>query len=48
VGAARRRATRSDVGEDLLLEKHSVLLKLEWLYGQGIALCKHYTLADRI
>jgi len=32
----------------LLLEMQSVLLELERLRGQGIALSKHYTLADRI
>jgi len=43
-----RRAPRADAGENLLLEKQSVLLELERLRGQGITLSKHYTLADRI
>jgi len=39
---------RSDAGEDLLLEKQSVLLELERLRGQGATLSKQYTLMDRI
>jgi len=43
-----RSAMRSDAGDDLLLEKQSVLLELERLRGQGITLSKLYTLDDRI